>query len=417
MYPSFSPSPITVAQPLAISASFTFSPHLPEIDAETERYSFIQSDDWRLSGPADDAFLGYNDVSPVFERNITPITGTPPNGIERNTFLQKLLIASGRTTSVAQIDGPDLSPFGYRSPSPPSHLMLMTDRSPAQASPDQTSDQKYESVKELGPLSPLTPCPPTPTSVSAAPRFARKNAYFYGTPTRSPGKKLVLTPSCIDDKSLLDSVAEKKEESKAITKLCHRYRTRSKLASIRELVGLEEASYPRILKRDLVDKHDADSGRNSKIARQDDEREHTPTPPRRPFKAKSNVRTKLKSKAKSDASSSSSTYLELESALSQSGIQIRTFPSHVPYHPYFPLFYRRFPDASSSSYVYFLLLLPPTLTRPCTLSPNIDLYTPHSTHGSGLSKTGLCPICSEDVENGGEGRKLWLAMKCSAYKW
>jgi hypothetical protein len=30
---------------------------------------------------------------------------------------------------------------------------------------------------------------------------------------------------------------------------------------------------------------------------------------------------------------------------------------------------------------------------------------------------GLCPICIEAPERGGEGKKLWLSMKFSAFKW
>ena len=45
-----------------------------------------------------------------------------------------------------------------------------------------------------------------------------------------------------------------------------------------------------------------------------------------------------------------------------------------------------------------------------------DLYTPRFVKGKGRDKVGLCPICIEPVERGGEGRQLWLAMKFSAYK-
>lgn len=276
--------------------------------------------------------------------------------------------------------------------------MLTADHSPDRASPDQ----KYNSVQETALSSPLTS--PSPTPVSAAPRFARKNAYLYGAPTRAPGKKLALTSSCTDDNSLPDSTAEKNEESEPIMQLGHRYKTRSKLASMHEF---GELSHLKMLKRDPIDECDTDSRKDSKTARQGDE-----------IATESNVRTSFESKAKPDPFPSSSTYRELVSTSTRSGALIRTFPSHVPYHPYFPLFYRRFPNASSSAYVCFILLLAPlVITRSRIVRPNIDLYTPHFTRGSGPSKTGLCPICSESVENGGEGRKVWLAMKCSAYKW
>ncbi|KAJ3914983.1 hypothetical protein F5877DRAFT_49419, partial [Lentinula edodes] len=46
-----------------------------------------------------------------------------------------------------------------------------------------------------------------------------------------------------------------------------------------------------------------------------------------------------------------------------------------------------------------------------------DLYTPRFVKGKGKDKMGMCPICIEDVERGGEGKKVWLAMKFSAYNY
>jgi len=46
-----------------------------------------------------------------------------------------------------------------------------------------------------------------------------------------------------------------------------------------------------------------------------------------------------------------------------------------------------------------------------------DLYTPRFVKGKGTEKMGLCPICIEPSERGGEGKKKWLAMKFSAYKY
>jgi len=46
----------------------------------------------------------------------------------------------------------------------------------------------------------------------------------------------------------------------------------------------------------------------------------------------------------------------------------------------------------------------------------LDLYTPRFVKGRGVEKVGLCPICLESHERGGEKKKLWLAMKFSAFK-
>jgi hypothetical protein len=47
----------------------------------------------------------------------------------------------------------------------------------------------------------------------------------------------------------------------------------------------------------------------------------------------------------------------------------------------------------------------------------LDLYTPRFVRGRGSDKMGMCPICIERPERGGEGRKVWLSMKFSAFKW
>ncbi|KAI4526710.1 hypothetical protein K525DRAFT_258552 [Schizophyllum commune Loenen D] len=46
-----------------------------------------------------------------------------------------------------------------------------------------------------------------------------------------------------------------------------------------------------------------------------------------------------------------------------------------------------------------------------------DLYTPRFVRGCGPSKVGACPICIEPRERGGRGKKVWLAMKFSAYNY
>ena len=34
-----------------------------------------------------------------------------------------------------------------------------------------------------------------------------------------------------------------------------------------------------------------------------------------------------------------------------------------------------------------------------------------------VMQVGLCPICHEKTARGGEGKKIWLSMKFSAFKW
>lgn len=45
----------------------------------------------------------------------------------------------------------------------------------------------------------------------------------------------------------------------------------------------------------------------------------------------------------------------------------------------------------------------------------LDLYAPRYVKGSGREKVGLCPICVEPPRRGGEGKKLLLKTKVSAY--
>ncbi|KAJ7280396.1 hypothetical protein C8J57DRAFT_1175161 [Mycena rebaudengoi] len=47
----------------------------------------------------------------------------------------------------------------------------------------------------------------------------------------------------------------------------------------------------------------------------------------------------------------------------------------------------------------------------------LDLYTPRFVRGRGSDKMGMCPICIERPERGGEGRKVWLSMKFSAFNY
>ncbi|KAI0328945.1 hypothetical protein GY45DRAFT_1305770 [Cubamyces sp. BRFM 1775] len=96
----------------------------------------------------------------------------------------------------------------------------------------------------------------------------------------------------------------------------------------------------------------------------------------------------------------------------------RAFPLSLPIHANFPLFYRQFP-VSSVIDVDLADIKIPTISDGTPNAPRdgLDLYTPRFVKGRGTSKVGLCPICHESVERGGEGKKLWLSMKFSAFNY
>ncbi|TBU28817.1 hypothetical protein BD311DRAFT_788246 [Dichomitus squalens] len=96
----------------------------------------------------------------------------------------------------------------------------------------------------------------------------------------------------------------------------------------------------------------------------------------------------------------------------------RTFPLRIPIHDNFALFYRRFPVSSVVDHELAAIRIA-TVPDGTPNEPRdvFDLYTPRFVKGRGTSKVGLCPICHEPVARGGEGKKLWLSMKFSAFNY
>ncbi|KAI0758654.1 hypothetical protein BD413DRAFT_599210 [Trametes elegans] len=99
----------------------------------------------------------------------------------------------------------------------------------------------------------------------------------------------------------------------------------------------------------------------------------------------------------------------------------RTFPVTIPLHGAFPLFYRRFHVSSvidtdlAAAHKFSGPKVPDGVPNPPR--DGFDLYTPRFVKGRGTSKVGICPICHEGIERGGEGKKLWLSMKFSAFNY
>lgn len=99
----------------------------------------------------------------------------------------------------------------------------------------------------------------------------------------------------------------------------------------------------------------------------------------------------------------------------------RTFPAKVIKSTLFNRFYRRFPVSS-----YFQ---PPNMQSPCDLfnvqhpggeyCPDrdpYDLFSPRFVQLVESDRVGLCPICIEPVDRGGEGKQVWRLLSSPAYQ-
>ncbi|GAA95428.1 uncharacterized protein L969DRAFT_300751 [Mixia osmundae IAM 14324] len=105
----------------------------------------------------------------------------------------------------------------------------------------------------------------------------------------------------------------------------------------------------------------------------------------------------------------------------------RTFPAHIRFDDVMHNLYRCFPVSSylpendprrrrlDASHRIVLPPAPPDAQLNTPTHGDLDLYSPRYTKSSGSDKVGLCPICCEPEERGGEGELKWLRTKQSAF--
>ncbi|KAG5438254.1 hypothetical protein PCANB_003105 [Pneumocystis canis] len=116
----------------------------------------------------------------------------------------------------------------------------------------------------------------------------------------------------------------------------------------------------------------------------------------------------LKSESSSDSSLSSNLFSPLSSSRPTSPFtppftNQRSFPENIPIHPDFFRYYLAHPRSTYSN------------GNPPIQYDADDLYNPRYIKGIGINKMGMCPICCESVERGGQGKEVWLKMKISAF--
>ncbi|KAG4304425.1 hypothetical protein PORY_002135 [Pneumocystis oryctolagi] len=118
--------------------------------------------------------------------------------------------------------------------------------------------------------------------------------------------------------------------------------------------------------------------------------------------------TALKSESSSDSYLSSNIFSPLPSSRPTSPPTLplanqRSFPENIPIHPDFFRYYLAHPRSTYSN------------GNPPIQYDADDLYNPRYIKGVGINKMGMCPICCESVERGGQGKEVWLKMKISAF--
>jgi hypothetical protein len=329
----------------------------------------------------------------------TPVAQEQQHGASETEYQARE--QAGRS-STARLNFPEVSAFGHRSLSLPSQtesqfqpeshsgLRLQTyfyedTSSPLtylSSSPTQpiikTKSKILSRSGSKGLANATVTCTPTP----ASPRFTRKPHYPFQTPSQAHPSKLdlVLTPSCADqapaparihdDEELEDGVGVKWNVN-----VKHKYRTRSKLAGVRGWVTRPELSLSEAKKVPLAQdlnkrkrgaEHEFEKSeketprkmqkkthRTKRSTDEDDGKSvYAPRPNASPCstrlslsissesKSLSRINTKSQSKSKSQADPEPNP-LTLQFTNIIPGL--RTFPSYTPYHPTFPLYYRRFP--------------------------------------------------------------------------
>jgi hypothetical protein len=418
-------------------------------DVDHDHFSFIQPDDWHLSGGVGDEFESYmhpNEygyISPISRRDRTETSyevdalKVGSGGKEgktfhvalkrsrsdnkekerKETFMQRLISASSRAVGSRSINSSSpvaqerhveaggsqesTTMFAHRSLSFPFRAQSQPKHSQYEPQAEPQYDESMSSPLTSLSFSPATSPIPTQfnvkatntscTQTPAARRFTRKPHYVYLTPSQPhpSAADLALTPSCTDQtpgpapaRTRNNSKMEEGmgEEGTVNVNVKHRYRTRSKLADVKGWaranslrvgkVKETEESMPivqdsRKRKRGMKDdseetpdtkmmaknkKRLTDQDENENENENEEESVYVPSPiafrrstrlstPGSKSSSPARLNTKLKVKANHELNSLT---LQVTSSIST----LRTFPPNTPYHPMFPLFYRRFPVPS-----------------------------------------------------------------------